>query len=54
MVYLDADTMLENNFDNLVLDCSISIANAQEILQSCTKASIYSHVFHIFFCNCHR
>ena len=28
------------NFDGLVQDCSISIANALEILQSCTKPSI--------------
>ena len=27
--------------NGLVQDCSISIANAQEILQSCTKPSIY-------------
>ena len=27
----------------LVQDCSISIANALEILQSCTKPSIYNH-----------
>ena len=30
-----------NNFDGLVQDCSISIANAMEILQSCTKPSIW-------------
>ena len=28
------------SIDGLVLDCSISIANALEILQSCTKPSI--------------
>ena len=27
-------------FDNLVQDCSVSIANALEILQSCTKPSV--------------
>ena len=27
--------------DALVQDCSISIANALEILQSCTKSSIF-------------
>ena len=29
--------------DGLVQDCSISIANALEILQSCPKPSIYPH-----------
>ena len=29
------------NIDGFVQDCSISIANALEILQSCTKPSIY-------------
>ena len=29
------------NIDGLVQDCSISIANTLEILQSCTKPSIY-------------
>ena len=29
------------HIDDLVRDCSISIANALEILQSCTKPSIY-------------
>ena len=28
--------------DDLVQDCSISIANALEILQSCTKPSMHS------------
>ena len=28
-------------FDGLMQDCNISIANALEILQSCTKASIF-------------
>ena len=28
--------------DGLVQDCSISIANALEILQSCTKASVWN------------
>ena len=30
------------HIDGLVQDCSISIANALEILQSCTKPSIYA------------
>ena len=32
--------------DGLVLDCIISIANALEILQSCTKPSIYTQGHH--------
>ena len=31
----------KNNFDVLVQDCSISIANALEMLQFCTKPSIW-------------
>ena len=31
--------------DGLVQDCSVCIANALEILQSCTKPSIYFYVF---------
>ena len=34
---------MEPHIDYLVQDCSISIANAQEILQSCTKPSIYKN-----------
>ena len=30
------------NTDGLVQDCSNSIANAMELLQSCTKPSIYA------------
>ena len=30
----------ENCIDGLVQDCSITIANAMEILQSCTKPSV--------------
>ena len=30
------------HFDGLVQDCSNSIANALELLQSCTKPSIYA------------
>ena len=30
------------DLDGLVQDCSISIANAMEILQSCTKPTIWS------------
>ena len=33
--------LLNSCIDNLVQDCSISIANALEILQSCTKPSTY-------------
>ena len=31
--------------DGLVQDCSVAIANALEILQSCTKLSNYSHIY---------
>ena len=31
-----------NSIDGLVQDCRISISNALEILQSCTKPSIWS------------
>ena len=31
--------------DGLVQDCSISIANAQEILRSCTKPSLYIYIY---------
>ena len=31
---------LDNNIEGLVQDCSNSIANALELLQSCTKPSI--------------
>ena len=32
------------NIDGFMQDCSISIANTLEILQSCTKPSIYASV----------
>ena len=32
---------MEHDIDCLMQDCSISIANALEIQQSCTKPSIY-------------
>ena len=32
--------LIGEHFDGLVQDCSISIANALEILQSCIKPSI--------------
>ena len=40
----------KEHFDGLVQDCSNSIANALELLQFCTKPSIwYSHsVFHMW------
>ena len=34
---------INNNFDGLLLDCSITIANALEIPQSCYKLSIYCY-----------
>ena len=37
-----------SHIEGLVQDCSISIANAMEILQSCTKPSIY--LMHGIFC----
>ena len=33
-----------NHIDGWVQDCSLSIANAPEILQSCTKSSIYIYI----------
>ena len=35
----------QDHLDGLETDCSISIANTLEILQSCTKSSILSYVF---------
>ena len=35
------DGTFDFHIDGLVQDCSISIANTLEILQSCTKPSIY-------------
>ena len=32
------------NIDGFVQDCSNSIANALELLQSCTEPSIYSYI----------
>ena len=32
---------MKHHFDGLVQDCSNSISNALELLQSCTKPSIY-------------
>ena len=37
------DTLHKGYIDGLVQDCSNSIANALELLQSCTKPSIWSH-----------
>ena len=39
-----ADRYIESEIDDLVQDCSVSIANALEILQSCTKPSKWSQV----------
>ena len=43
-------------YDGLVQDCSISIALAMEILQSCTKPSIYHiyiiYIYHIYINVC--
>ena len=36
--------MVTGYFDGLVQDCSISIANAMEILQSYTKPSMYGYL----------
>ena len=41
---------IRQHFDGLVQDCSISITNALEILESCTKPSIYSIRSHKIFC----
>ena len=37
----DTDWILQEYTDGLVQDCSISIGNALEILQSCTQTSIF-------------
>ena len=37
----------KHDFDGLVQDCSNCIANAQELLQSCTKQSMYAFIWHI-------
>ena len=34
-----------SNIDGLVQDCSNSIANALELLQSCTKPSMYNDIY---------
>ena len=39
-IWHESTKMHAKHFDGLVQDCSISIANALEILQSCTKPSI--------------
>ena len=45
-----------DNIDGLAQDCSNSIANAPELLQSCTKPSIstyiYIYICVFFFCYC--
>ena len=41
--------LCEQYIDGLVQDCSISSANALEILQSCTKTSIYSKKYNQYF-----
>ena len=35
---------IQHDIDGLVQDCSISIANTLELLQSCTKPSIYNYL----------
>ena len=40
--------------DSLVLDCSISVANALEILQYCTKPSITIYVYWIIMAGIYR
>ena len=39
-------SIVKEYIDGSVQDCSISIANAMEILQSCTKPLIYPHAQH--------
>ena len=48
---LNACQVLGGNpyIDGLLQDCSISIANALEILESCNKPSTYSVIFNNFF-----
>ena len=38
---------MDEYFDGLVQDCTISIANAMEILQSCIKPSIFNPIFYM-------
>ena len=40
--FVQINTVLLMHIDGLVQDCSNSIANALELLQSCTKPSIYA------------
>ena len=43
-----------SNIDYLVQDYSNPIANALELLQSCTKPSIYSEIYvHAFYIHIH-
>ena len=44
-------TFLDQNFDGLVQACSNSIANALELLQSCTKPSNCKYVNYIHSTN---
>ena len=39
-------------YAGLVQDCNISIALAMEILQSCTKPSIYHIYVYVYICVC--
>ena len=41
---LSTGFMVKYHFDGLVQDCSNSIANALELLQSCTEPSVYSQM----------
>ena len=46
---------VQENINGLVQDCSISIADTLEILQSCSKPSIYGQlVWHIENCPLHE
>ena len=47
------DRIANNNFDGLVNDCSISIANPPEILQSYTKPSIDPYPTRHALLHCH-
>ena len=40
---VDSKSAIYSDFDGLKQDCSNSIANALELLQSCTKPSIWGY-----------
>ena len=49
VVFLDVLVIIRGYIDGLVQGCSNSIANALELLQSCTKPSIFGESLHDYF-----